>query len=269
MSTRTPTRRKAAGTGSANRSGASALRVRRRPHRWLWPAAAAVVVAALVGWLVWFSPVLVARKVQVDGARDGQAQRVREAAQVPLGTPLATVDLSAVVERVLATGSIARTTVTRSWPSTVVVHVAPRRPVMALDNPQGEVQVVDQDGVAYDPVVEPPKRLPTVQLVGVNGNDRETALGAAADALQVLPDRLRHRVDVVRVDGREDITFVLGDVTVHWGVGGDTRLKTEVLTALLRDGGDRPAKEGDTGKHRPLADLHRIDVSAPRQPVVE
>lgn len=280
MSTRTPTRRQTSRRGAVSRSGPSVLRVRPRPRRWLWAAVAVVVVVALLGWLVWFSPVLVARHVEVEGARDGQAQRVREAAEVPLGTPLVDVDLAAVVDRVLATGDIAQTTVNRSWPSTVVVQVTPRRAVLVLDDPQGEVQVVDRHGVAYEPVAEPPKRLPRVELVGVNGDDRQTALGAAAEALQLLPDRLRHRVDEVRVDGREDVTFVLGDLTVHWGVGGDSRLKAEVLTALLRADGDglgdhgRAARQGSTkgpgrGEDRPLGDLRRIDVSAPRQPVVE
>lgn len=240
--------------------------LRRRPHRVLWAGVAVVVAIALVGWLVWFSPVLVARHVEVEGARPGEAAQLRTVAAVPTGQPLATVDLSAVVRRVLASGTVAETTVSRSWPSTVVIHVTPRTPVMVRQNPQGQLQVVDRYGVAYDTVARLPKRLrrlPTVSLDGVNGDDVQTALASAADALAALPSSLRHRVDRVSVQGREDVSLDLGRVTVHWGVGGDGRLKARVLHTLLQ-----PRGKHGRGGLVPSSGPVTVDVSAPGEPVV-
>lgn len=249
------------------RFAARVAAVRRRPHRVLWAGLVLVVVAALLGWLVWFSPVLVVRHVEVEGARHGTAAQVRDEARVPMGQPLAGVDLSAVVERVLASGDIASTTVSRSWPSTLVIHVTGRAPVMVLQNSQGQLQVVDRYGVRYRALTKLPDRLehlPTVTLDGVNGDDVQTALSAGADALAALPAPLRHRVDQVSVQGREDVSLDLGRVSVHWGVGGDGQLKADVLRTLLAARGKHSAA-GVVPASGPVA----IDVSAPGEPVVD
>ncbi|HET8601879.1 MAG TPA: FtsQ-type POTRA domain-containing protein [Segeticoccus sp.] len=245
---------------AGDRLAARTVTVRRRPRRWVWAAVAAVVVAALVGWLVWFSPLFTVRHVEVEGARQGQASAVRAAAKVPMGQQLVAVDLPSIVGRVLASGTIETTTVSRAWPSTVVIHVTPRHPVMVLQNPQGQPEVVDRFGVAYTaagPAGKGVRHLPTVTLEGVTGADTQTALRAAADALRDLPAALQDKVERVSVRGREDVSFEVGTVHVHWGVGGDGPLKARVLGTLLQL---RPGHGA-----RPTS----VDVSAPDQPVVK
>ena len=74
-------------------------------RRWLaWRVllGALVVVGAVAGgiWLVMFSSVLSVHGVRVEGAEVLDPREVRAVAAVPTGSPLATVDLEAIRERV-------------------------------------------------------------------------------------------------------------------------------------------------------------------------
>ena len=118
-----------------------AASVRRRPR--LLAVAGLVVLVVLV-WLVGFSSVLATRSVTVTGLGDpGEQEVVVAAAAVPIGTPLARVDTGGAVDRVAKIPTVASVSVSRSWPSTVVVSVQRKVPVLAVKNPQGQLQVVD------------------------------------------------------------------------------------------------------------------------------
>ncbi len=74
----------------------------RRWLAWRRVVVAVVLLAAVVGgvWLVFFSSVLAVAGVQVEGTGVLDPRVVRQAAAVPTGTPLATVDLDAIAARV-------------------------------------------------------------------------------------------------------------------------------------------------------------------------
>lgn len=241
-------------------------RVRGGPRRAVLGGVAGLLLAALVAWLLLFSPVLAARQVRVDGVPADSVAAVRERAAVPLGRPLLRVDTDAVRHRVLASGGLADVRVSRSWPSTVVISADRRVPVLVLRNPQGELKVVDASGVAYATVEDPPKGLPVVTVrpsdgdgSGGSGGADDTvdrsALAAVVSLVTVLPDGLADRVTNLTLTPPESVSFTVGDVTVHWGSGDHPETKVRVLRTLLQQPGLR--KQGGT-----------IDVSAPDAPVV-
>ena len=131
MSTRTPTRPKP-------RPATERFEQRRRSvsrRRWLLRGAA-LGVAALLGlavWLVGWSSVLGVRQVVVRGAAQVQPSLVQQKAAVPLGTPLARVDLGAVRARVEAIPSVASAQVRRQWPNTLLVQVVVRVQVLGAN----------------------------------------------------------------------------------------------------------------------------------------
>lgn len=207
-------------------------------------------LALLAGgvWLVQFSPVLVARSVRVEGVPPGAVAEIMRRAAVPIGTPMARVDTTAIADRVIATATLAEVSVGRSWPSTILIMASPRVPVLAVKNPQGQVQVVDSEGVAYATVSAPPKGVPLINTVE-NPPSRD-ALRAGITVLRALSPSQRGRVTNVTVSGANMVTLKLGAVTVVWGGASEPELKVRVLTALLG--------------HKGFA---TIDVSAPRTPV--
>lgn len=247
--TGTPARRSSGLPSSRARFDARAARVRRRP--WRLSALLIVVLAVVAGgvWLVEFSPVLVAKSVRVEGVPAGDAAAIVGRAAVPMGTPLATVDTGPIARRVILWPALAEVTVSRSWPGTIVISATPRVPVLAVKNPQGQVKVVDSQGVAYATVSEPPKGVPLISTVE-NPSSIES-MRAAMAVLRALSSVQRDQVSRVTVLGPNMVTLKVAGVTVVWGGASEPELKVKVLTALLRQ-----------------KDVGTIDVSAPRTPVI-
>ncbi len=234
---------------SQARFDARAARVRRRP--WLLAAGLSVVLALLAGgtWLVEFSPVLVTKSVRVEGVPPGDVSDIVGRAAVPMGTPLARVDTRAIARRVILMAALAEVTVSRSYPSTILISASLRVPVLAVKNPQGQVQVVDSQGVAYAIVSAAPKGVPLIDTVE-NPSSMES-LRAAMTVLRALSPSQRAQVTNVTVVGPNMVTLKLGAVTVVWGGASEPELKVKVMTALLRQ-----------------KDVRTVDVSAPRTPVI-
>lgn len=210
----------------------------------------AAVLAMLAGgvWLVELSPLLAARSVRVEGVPRGMVADITRRAAFTMGTPLARVDTAEVARRVIASARLAEVTVSRSWPSTLVISASPRVPVLAVRNPKGQVQVVDSEGVAYATVGSSPKGVPLIDTV--ENPPSKDSLRAGIAVLQALSASQRARVSNVTVSGANLVTLKLRGVTVVWGGAPEPELKVKVMTALLRVKG-----------------VHLIDVSAPRTPV--
>jgi cell division protein FtsQ len=225
-----------------------AAAVRRRPRTLLAIVAGLAVVAAVVVWLVAFSSVLATRTVTVTGLADPQEQAaVVAAAAVPIGTPLARVDTGGAVDRVAAIPTVASVSVSRSWPSTVVVSVQRKVPVLAVKNPQGQLQVVDASGVPFETVSTLPSGVAQVNAAS-DAPDPE-GIRTAISILQLLPAERRAQVSAVTVTSADLVTLQLGKVSVVWGGIADGPKKLAVLQALLAT---NPAV---------------VDVSAPDTPI--
>lgn len=225
-----------------------AARARRRPLRNLaWVAALLAVVGAAV-WLVFFSSLLTSQHVQVRGVTGAEARAVEAAAAVPMGVPLATVDVDGIHRRVAALLPIAATSVERHWPQTVVIDVVPRTPALAVRNSQGQLQVVDAAGVAYAGVPSVPRGIP-LATAQTDGALSPEALRAALTVVDALPDGLRSRATNLTVSSADLVEFRLGRIAVVWGGADDSALKARIVAALV------PRKPS------------RIDVSAPETPV--
>ncbi len=212
-----------------------------------WLAATLALLAGGV-WLVELSPILAVRSVKVEGVPARAVKDITVRADVAMGTPLARVDTAAIARRVIASATLAEVVVTRAWPSTIVISASPRVPVVAVKNPQGQVQVVDLHGVAYASVSAPPKGVPLINTV--QNPPSKDSLRAGITVMQALSSSQRARVSNVTVSGANLVTLTLRGVTVVWGGASEPGLKVKVITALLSQKGVRT-----------------IDVSAPRTPV--
>ncbi len=221
---------------------------RRRPVRLAAYVAAVLAVLALVVWAVGFSPLLAVRTVEVVGVPGAEAGAIRDLAAVPLGEPLVRIDRGAVAARVAARATVAEVSIERSWPSTLVIHASPRVPFLVVKNPQGQLQVVDEEGLAYARVRTAPKGVPTVHAATTAALSKD-ALAAAVSVVRVLPDSLQRRVGNVTVSSANLVTLKIGATSVVWGGIEAPERKLAIVTALL---GNAPKV---------------IDVSAPDTPV--
>jgi cell division protein FtsQ len=244
----------------AGRPGAPAAQRRRRRVLVLL-----IVFTVVVGggtWLVYGSPMLTLRSVDVRGTRVLTPERVRAAAGVHPGGSLADVDTSAVERRLRrALPRIARVRAERSWPHTLRLSVTERTTVAVTPRgpaPGAGFTEVDQEGVRFAHVRGKPAGVPLVRVVrtplkGQTGAmfDTRRLLRAAVEAARELPPEVRARTDSIEVHSYDDIRLELsGGRTAEWGSAELGARKGQVLVALL--------------KAVPHAD--RYDVSAPSAP---
>jgi cell division protein FtsQ len=234
----------------------TSLRTRRRGRgssrtRRLVQAGAAVLVVAGLLALLWAGPVLVVRTVQVDGAVTLPAEQVQEAARVEVGTPLLQVDVAAAEARVARLPQVASVEVDRGWPSSVVITLVERTPVVVVEE-AGRRSLVDGEGVLFDTISgEPPAGVVPLDVASPGPEDAATE--AALAAVTALPDAVRERVAGATAESAHDVVLVLDDdTTVRWGTGEESPHKARVLLALL----ERVA----AGDLEPAGD---IDVSEP------
>lgn len=172
--------------------------------------------------------------VSVTGTRTVPRPDVITAAAVPIGVPLAGVDLDAIEHRVERIPGVAEAEAGRDWPHTVTVTVTERVPVAVADTPQG-LQLVDRTGVAYNPAPDP-GTLPRLALPGVGPDDPATR--AALDVLTALPRALRAEVRAIEVEPpRQVILRLTRDRSVRWGSPDRAEEKAAVLGPLLSQTG--------------------------------
>ncbi|MEO7059247.1 MAG: FtsQ-type POTRA domain-containing protein [Lapillicoccus sp.] len=222
-------------TSGRGRFERRARAVRRRPWRHAAIAAGVVVVLGVLGWLLLASPAFSARSVTVTGLTDpGERAAALAAAAIPPGTPLARVDTFGATARVEAIATVERVHVTRHWPSGVTVDVTRKVPVLAVKNPQGQLEVVDSQGAVFQTVTVVPAGIPLVNASTATPDPR--GLLAAVDVLSILPADLRAQVAQVTVTSADLVTFTLGKVQVVWGGAQDGPKKLAILRVLLPTG---------------------------------
>jgi cell division protein FtsQ len=207
-------------------------RLRRPPGRRLFAAVLALVILAVAGWALLGPTVLVVRHVQVTG---GGAQvpvaAVRDAAGIPLGTPLARLDATAVVRRVERLPTVLSARVSRSFPDTVVIAVRPRIAALAVPTASGYA-LVDSHGVTVSSAAAVPAGIPLLASPPpvLRGS---AAVRAAALVAAGLPAQLRTQVRSVSATGTTVTLLLAGGITVVWGGPGQAAQKAAELEALL------------------------------------
>ena len=129
------------------------------PGATCWPSwwRSSLVVGGV--YLVFFSSTLSVQGVEVSGTQTLTEQQVREVAAVPMGGPLATVDLDRIAYRVRSLAVVKSAEVTRQWPHDVLIEIVERQPVAVVEI-AGELHSLDEDGVVFGSYQRAPEGLP-------------------------------------------------------------------------------------------------------------
>lgn len=220
---------------SVRRFNQRARQRRRQAARPWLVALVAVLLAALVWGVVYHTPLLGVRTVTVNGNSLVTADEVRAAAGVPRGTPLASVSLGDVGRRVGVLAPVRRATVTRDWPSTLVINVTERTAVAALARADKRFDLIDAAGVVFHTVPAQPD-LPLVRLAHPGPTDPSTR--AALTVLAALTSPLRAQLLTLVVDAPTRIRLDLkDDRQIIWGDSSDSDVKARAAAALLSRSG--------------------------------
>ncbi|MGV0678642.1 cell division protein FtsQ/DivIB [Mycolicibacterium fortuitum] len=213
----------------------------------LWSALASVIAVAL-GLVLYFTPVMSARNVVINGAAAVPQEQVLAAAAVAPGTPLLQINTDAVAERVAMIRRVATVRVQREYPSTLRITLVERVPVVVKDYPDGP-HLFDRDGVDFATEPAPPT-LP--YLDADNPGPTDPATKAALEVMLALPPDVVAQVGRIAAPSVASIALTLTDGrVVVWGTNDRTDEKALKLAALLTQPG------------------HTYDVSSPDLPTVK
>ncbi|MET7572633.1 FtsQ-type POTRA domain-containing protein [Streptomyces sp. NPDC005492] len=207
-------------------------------------ALAAVLLGAAAVWLLYGSPWLRAEKVSVSGTKILTPGQVREAADVPVGGPLISVDTDAIEARLRRKlPRIDAVDVVRSWPHGIGLKVTERSPVLVVEK-GGNFIEVDDDGVRFATVSTPPRSVPTLELAlsrsassaaGLRRFDEDRLVREAVRVAGDIPAAVARDTQVVKVRSYDDISLELsGGRTVAWGSGEKGAAKARTLIALMK-----------------------------------
>lgn len=210
-------------------------------------ALALLILCGGVLWVLYGSRWTRVERVSVSGVGVLTQAQVREAADVPVGEPLVSVDTDAIESRLLRKlPRIDSVEATRSWPHGIGLKVVERTPVLIVESAGngGKYVEVDAKGVRFATVSHAPEGVPALELTlsptGSQtaslrrfGSDRLTreAVRVAGD----LPSAVARATEVVKVRSYDSISLELGDGrTVVWGSGEQGAAKARALTALMK-----------------------------------
>ncbi|MFI1163821.1 cell division protein FtsQ/DivIB [Streptomyces sp. NPDC020801] len=207
-------------------------------------AAGLVLLAAGALWLLYGSQWTRVERVSVSGTRVLTTAQVREAAEVPLGEPLISVDTDAIAARLRhELPRIDTVGVVRSWPRGIELKVVERTPVM-VEEKGGKFVEVDDEGVRFATVSQAPKGVPALQLSLSRSGSAAASLRRFGEGRLVreavtvagrIPAAVARRTRVLKVRTYDDISLELsGGRTVAWGSGENGAEKARALTALMK-----------------------------------
>ncbi|MFJ2235636.1 cell division protein FtsQ/DivIB [Streptomyces sp. NPDC087859] len=215
-----------------------------RPRTIIVLAVVLVLLGAGAVWALYGSQWLRVERVSVSGTDVLTPGQVHEAADVPVGSPLISVDTDAIEARLLRKlPRIDSVDVVRSWPHGIGLKVVERTPVLIVEK-GGKFVEVDDSGVRFATVSRAPKDVPALELTV-----SESGSGAASlrrfgedrlvrEAVRVagdIPAAVAKRARTVKVRSFDDISLELSDGrTVAWGSGEKGAAKARTLTALLK-----------------------------------
>lgn len=191
-------------------------------------------------WVLYGSRWTRVERVSASGTRVLTPRQVVEAADVPVGSPLISVDTDVIEARLRRKlPRIDSVDVVRSWPHAIRLNVTERTPVLIAEKGRKFIEV-DAEGVRYATVSRAPKGAPALELAASRsaGLRRFPADRLVREAVRVagsLPAAVARDAHVVKVRSYDSISLELsGGRTVVWGSGEKSRVKARTLVALMK-----------------------------------
>ena len=209
-----------------------ARRTRRRGHP--LPVVIAVLVLALVTWVVVINHVLIVRSIVVNGNGGVSEQEVIHLSGLRLGSRMRSLDAQAVSQGVESDGRLAFIDMEKRYPSTVMLMVR-ERTKDALILQAGKILLLDSDGF----VVSASDHLPEQSVPYVTGLKPSTyQLGRQLDVADGRLNAMKAVVEALKAQGATGYVSELSVENI-----ADLRIITRTgMEVLLGDASDMPNK---------------------------
>ena len=205
--------------------------------RWL-KLAGLVAAAAVVIAVVLASPLFAIRSFTMEGNVYTSKSSVDKARRILKGTSIFTADTARARTVLLADPWVADVRITTHFPSSVVVEVSERTPVVWYVGTDNKARMVDARGRVIDVLTGFPTKYLQVKGTGpavAPGAAADDAYRAAAQLVLALPDELRPKVTALDLSPAGELSMVLkGDTLVRFGSPTDLQNKLVAVVVLLR-----------------------------------
>ncbi|MFC4499030.1 MULTISPECIES: cell division protein FtsQ/DivIB [Streptomyces] len=207
-----------------------------------------VLLAVLLGvggvWVLYGSQWTRVERVNVSGTQVLTPQQVLDAAAVPVGSPLISVDTDVIETRLREKlPRIDEVDVVRSWPHGIGLKVTERQPVLLVRKGSKFIEV-DDEGVRFATVSEAPKNAPFLEMAVSSSGSGAASLRRfgegrlVREAVRVagdIPAAVAKQTRSVKVRSYDDISLELADGrTIAWGSAERGALKGRTLIALMK-----------------------------------
>lgn len=234
--------------------GLPVVDVHKRKRRILWWSIGVVAVVALVMAVLWFSPLLAVKTINVHGTKLTTVAAVESRLEPLKGTPLPQVSSDRVLSLLKDDPTVQDVVVQAQTPATLDVQVVEFVPVAIMRDGKTENLVAADGHVLAPATTENSTELPVIELP--TGNQDPAVFSAITAVLGELRTDVRSQMTSATATTIDSVQLKLKDGRlIVWGSAADGVKKAAVLEALLTVD---PKESGKT-----------IDVSSPEHPVTK
>ncbi len=232
---------------------------RRRRYSLLGLAGVFALLLGLVA-VVYFSPLLVLRSIEIEGNELVTDQRADQLLSDLYGQPVAQVGTGAVRERLAAENAVAEVQTRIELPSTLHVELVEHPPVAEVHR-DGDVLLYSEHGEVIR-TFSGPEQLEaedyaTPQISSEAALEDEAVFGTIVSVLGQLPPEARAQMDAATADSIDSVQLQLADGrAVVWGSDERGHEKAAVLQSIL------------SSQEEEFLEAEVIDISTPTAPVI-
>lgn len=232
--------RESESTGDGSRAS-QRMRGWRGRRGWIAGGCLAAVIAIVVG-VVWFSPWIVVRKIEVQGVIHGDKTAIVESSGITEGQKLIGLNTGLSARAVARQPWVDSVTVSRSWPQGVNISVKEFTPLLFIRATDGD-HLFAQDGREFITATPPPGVVEVVDVPRVDQpadgkiDPKPRVIEAVIDVIRALPEAVAARTERISAPSEAEIQLYLSDgYQVYFGSADSAEAKARATEIVLSRG---------------------------------
>lgn len=225
-----------------NTTASRRQRLARAPQRGWLIGAGLVAIIAIVAAVVWFSPWLVVKNIDVEGVVHGDKDAIVEASGISENQKLIRLDTDTSARSVAGQPWVDSVTVSRSWPQSVTISVREFAPMVFIRATDGD-HLFSDNGQEFVTAPPPPGVIEIVDAPRVDEpadgkvDPEPRVIKAVLTVVKALPELVAHRVERISAPSEAEIKLFLTDgYEVYFGSSDNAAEKARATEIVLNRG---------------------------------